>query len=113
MVVLVPCCLLRPGMDWFGSFFLSFFLFCLELEDKDSVLECLGGGLLFLVLWDLEADLDLPLLFLGLGGGDILLAEGPGEGVLRGDLGALDLFLLDVEIGNSSMLSSESLQETV
>ena len=93
-------------MDWFGSFFLSFFLFC--LEDRDSVLECLGGGLLFMVLWDLEADLGLPLLFLGLGGGVILLAEGPGEGVLGGDLGALDLFLLDVEIGSSSMLSSDS-----
>ena len=57
VVVLVPGCLLRPGMDWFGSFFLSFFLFCLELEDKDSVLGCLGGGLLFLTLRDLEADL--------------------------------------------------------
>ena len=83
-MVLVPCCLLRPGMDWFGSFFLSFFLFC--LEDRDSVLECLGGEFLFLVLRDLEADLDLPLLFLGLGGGVILLAEGPGDGVLGGDL---------------------------
>ena len=100
-------------MDWFGSFFLPFFLFCLELEDKDSVLECLGGGLLFLTLWDLEADLVLPLLFLGLGGGVILLAEGPGEGVLGGDLGALDLFLLDVDLGNSVMLSSDSLLETV
>ena len=85
-------------MDWFGSFFLSLFLFC--LEDKDSVLECLGS-------------LDLPLLFLGPGGGDDLLAEGPGEGVLGGDLGTIVLFLLDAEMGSSSVLSSDSLHETV
>ena len=120
VVVLVPCCLFRPGMDWLGSFFLSLFLFC--LEDKDSVLECLGGECLFLKLRDLEADLDLPLLFheadldfpllfLGPGGGDDLL--GPGEGVLGGDLGTLVLFLLDAEMGSSSVLSSDSLHETV
>ena len=98
-------------MDWLGRFFLSLFLFC--LEDKDSVLECLGGECLFLVLRDLEGDLDLPLLFLGPGGGDDLLVEGPGEGVLGGDLGALVLFLLDAEMGSSSVLSSDSLHETV
>ena len=63
------------------------FVVCLELEEKDSVLGCLGGGLLFLTLRDLEADLFLPLLFLGLGGGVLLL----GEGVLGSDLGALTL----------------------
>ena len=56
-----------------------------------------------MTLRDLEADLFLPLLFLGLGGGVLLLVEGLGEGVLGGDLGALGLFLLEVE----------SLQETV
>ena len=107
--MLVPGCLLRPGMDWRGCFFLSFFLFCLEEEDRDSVLGCLGGGLLFLTLRDLEADLFMPLLFLGLGGGDLLLADGLGDGVLGGDLGVLGLLLLEVDLGTSVTLSSESL----
>jgi hypothetical protein len=90
VVVLVLGCLLRPEMDWCGSFLLSFFLFYLELEDRDSVLRCLG-----------------------LGGGDLLLAEGLGDGVLGGDLGVLGLFLLEVELDTSVILSSESLLETV
>ena len=105
-MVLVPGCLLRPGMDWCASLFL-------ELEDRDCVLGCLGGGLLFLTLRDLEADLFLPLLFLGLGGGVLLLAEGLGDGVLGGDLSILGLLLLEVDLGTSVILSSESLLETV
>jgi hypothetical protein len=46
------------------------------LRGTGEVLWCLGGGLLFLTLKDLEADLFLPLLFLGLGGGDLILADG-------------------------------------
>ena len=38
----------------------------------------------------------MPLLFLGLGGGDLLLADGLGDGVLGGDLGVLGLLLLEV-----------------
>jgi hypothetical protein len=104
VVVLAPGCLLRPEMDWCGSFLLSFFLFYLELQDKDSVVRCLGGGLFSLTLKVLEADLFLPLLFLGLGGGDLLLT---------GDLGALGLFLMGVEHGTSVILCSESLLMTV
>ena len=113
MLVLVPGCLFRPGMDWCGSFLLSFFLFCLELEDKDSVLWCLGEGLPFLTLSDLEADLFLLLLFLGLGDGVFFLAEGLGDGVFDGDLVVLGLFLRDVDAGTTVMLYSESLSETL
>ena len=54
----------------------------------------------------------MPLLFLGLGCGDLLLADGLGDGVLGGDLGVLGLLLLEVDLGTSVTLSSESLLET-
>ena len=53
----------------------------------------------------------LLLLFLGLGGGDLLLVDGLGEGVLGGDLGVLGFILLEVDLGTSLILSSESLLE--
>ena len=53
----------------------------------------------------------LLLLFFGLGGGDLLLVDGPGEGVLGGDLGVLGFLLLEVDLGTSLILSSESLLE--
>ena len=61
---------------------------------------------------NLEADLCLPSLFLGLAGGDLLLDVGLGEGVFGGDLGVLDLLLGgDLEGGLSLMLTTESLLE--
>ena len=52
----------------------------------------------------------LPLFF-GLGGGDLLLEDGPG-GVLGGDRGELGFLPLGVDLATSLMLSSESLLET-
>ena len=54
----------------------------------------------------------LLVLFLGHGGGDLLLDVDLGEGVLGGDLGVLDLLLGgDLEGGTSLMLTTESLLE--
>ena len=53
----------------------------------------------------------LLLLFLGLGGWDLLLVDDLGEGVLGGDLGVLGFLLLEVDLGTSLILSSESLLE--
>jgi hypothetical protein len=73
---------------------------------------CLWWGLLFLTLKDLEADLCLLFLFLGLDGGDLLLDVGLGEGVHGGDLGVLDLLLgCDLEGGTCLMLTTNSLLE--
>ena len=53
----------------------------------------------------------LPLFF-GLGGGDLLLEDGPGDSVLGGDLGVLGFLPLGVDLAISLILSSESLLET-
>ena len=53
----------------------------------------------------------LPLFF-GLGGGDLLLEDGPGDGVLGGDRGELGFLPLGVDLATSLMLSLESLLET-
>ena len=51
-------------------------------------------------------------LFFGLGGGDLLLEDGPGDGVLGGDRGELGFLPLGVDLATSLMLSLESLLET-
>ena len=54
----------------------------------------------------------LLVLFLGHGGGDLLLEVDLGVGVLGGDLGVLDRLLCgDLDGGTSLMLTTESLLE--
>ena len=111
--MLVPEDLCSPGME--GScFFFSFFFCCLEEEERERVLLCLGGGLFFLTLRDLDTDLCLLSLFFGEAGVVLLLVVGLGEGVLLlgGDLGVLELLLGGVLSGELSLaLCTESLLE--
>ena len=91
--VLVPDELCSPGIE--GSCFVfSFFFCCLEEEERERVLLCLGGGLVFLTLRDLDTDLCLLSLFFGEAGVVLLLVIGLCEGVLLlgGDLGVLESF---------------------
>jgi hypothetical protein len=56
----------------------------LEEEEGERVLLCIGCGLLFLTLSDMDTDLSLLSLFFGEAGGDLLLDTGLGDGVLGG-----------------------------
>ena len=92
--------------------FFSFFFCCLEEEERALV--SLGGGLIFLTLRDLDTDLCLLSLLLGVVGGVLLLVVGLCEGVLLlgGDLCVLELLLGGVVSGDLSLtLCAESLLE--
>ena len=81
---------------------------------REGVLLCLGGGLVFLTLRDLDTDLCLLSLVFGVAGGVLLLVVGLGEEVLLlgGDLGVRELLLGGVLSGDLSLvLCTESLLE--